>query len=240
MLSERRLHAFTLLGIIGTLGFLLIQAADDETIRAQAQEITGRIEHGLREGSRRMILTRDLPDVLTGPAEVIDARTLRYIDTDLTVRLVGIDICAPDQKATFAGTPWPCADMATAWLVSQTLGRDLQCQRLGRQFDGIINARCAIEGADIAGEAILAGHALVNRTTRPGVPVPLATYIELEDRARAARAGLWSSEFTRPEDFRRRQVNENTAPARPVGIVPLEPNSPEISAVPPIAERVSP
>lgn len=168
-----------------------------------------------------MLLTRDLPDVLTGAAEVIDGRTLRYVDTDLTVQLVGIDICARDQKAMFAGTPWPCADMATAWLVSQTLGRDLQCQRLGRQFDGIINARCAIEGADIAGEAILAGHALVNRTMRPGVPIPLATYIELEDHARGARSGLWSSQFTRPEDLRRWRAGENDTQLRQSGSFPL-------------------
>lgn len=175
-----------------------------------------------------MVLTRDLPDVLTGAAEVLDGRTLRYVDTNLTVQLVGIDICARDQKATFAGTPWPCADMATAWLVSQTLGRDLQCQRLGRQFDGIINARCAIDGADIAGDAILAGHALVDRMTRPGVPVPLTTYIELEDRARAARTGLWSSEFTRPDDLRRQRADSNGTQspqfgARPVLLEPAPP-----------------
>lgn len=81
MLNERRLHAITFLGILGTTGFLFVQAADNETIQAQAQELTGRIEHGLREGSRRMVLTRDLPDVLTGAAEVLDGRTLRYVDT---------------------------------------------------------------------------------------------------------------------------------------------------------------
>lgn len=60
-------------------------------IRAQAQEITGRIEHGLREGSCRLPLTGDLPDVLTKAGEVIDGHTLRYLH-DLTVQLVGIEI----------------------------------------------------------------------------------------------------------------------------------------------------
>lgn len=82
LLYERRFQAITLLGIVGTTGFLLVQAADNEMIHAQAQALTGRIEHGLRESSRRMVLTRDLPETLTGAAEVLNGRTLRRYGLD--------------------------------------------------------------------------------------------------------------------------------------------------------------
>lgn len=73
---------------------MFVQATDNERIQSQLQEFTGRIEHGLREGSRRMLLTHDLADVLIGTAEVLDGRTLRYVDTDLIVQLSHRNLCS--------------------------------------------------------------------------------------------------------------------------------------------------
>lgn len=209
-----RLSAFSYLGIAATLALLAATVYQDEEMRAHATGFTDRIAQVQRDATSGLVPTNELPGVLTGRAEVIDGRTLRYMASDLTVELAGIDVCAAGQSATFEGTPWPCGVMATAWLVSQTLGGDLQCQRLDRRFDGTIVARCAIDGADLAGEAILSGHAVVSAATRAGVPI--ATYRELEERARVARTGLWSSDFARPEDFRRERFEKNAHRVRRV------------------------
>lgn len=204
-----RIGAFSYLGIAFTTAFIAVTAYEDEEMRAHAADVTKRIAQVHRDAPQSLVPTNELPRVLTGRAEVIDGRTLRYVVSGLTVELAGIDVCAAEQTAMFEGTPWPCGLMATAWLVSQTLGRDLQCQRFDRRFDGTIVARCAIDGADLAGEAVLSGHAVVNTSTRAGVP--FATYRELEERARAARTGLWSSEFAMPASFRRERFEENAS-----------------------------
>ena len=43
------------------------------------------------------------------PAPPKSSMDARYVDTDLIVQLVGINICARNQKATFEGTPQPYA-----------------------------------------------------------------------------------------------------------------------------------
>ena len=74
--------------------------------------------------------------------EVLEGVKFRDIETGDVYRLYGIDACAPTQRATLGRQPWPCGVMATAWLVSATLGKWVACARI-LEGDGVIQARCA-------------------------------------------------------------------------------------------------
>lgn len=211
-----RFRTVALIGTACTAAALLAHASRDEDMQAHAQGFAKTIERAQLAINNAVRGTAELPPVLSGTVRVIDGRTLHYLAEDLRVQIAGIEICNQGQLAYFDGTPWPCDTMATAWLVSQTLGRTVDCQRLDRRSDGVIFARCGVDGADIAGEAIVAGHALASNERRGGVP--LDVYRELEDQAREARTGLWSSSFTDPQEVRQARFDDNATQVRQIEI----------------------
>ncbi|GEM_PF-982062 len=152
------------------------------------------------------------PRILRGAARVIDGGTLEYLNPRVTVELAGIDTCDAAQTAHFNGTPWPCGAVATAWLVSQTLGQSVECEILDRLYNGLVIGRCGVKGADIAAEALLAGQAVVEENVKVGIP--LDKYRELEARAKSFRTGIWSSTFTPPDQFRRDRVKDRETEVR--------------------------
>ncbi|AOO85187.1 hypothetical protein BHK69_30990 (plasmid) [Bosea vaviloviae] len=130
--------------------------------------------------------------------EVIEGVKFRDIETGDVYRLYGIDACAPAQRATLGRQPWPCGVMATAWLVSATLGKWIACAKI-HETDGVIQARCASsQHGDLGATMLREGLAVA-------VPVepPLRTYAALEQDARKAYRGLWASRFQMPGEFRR-------------------------------------
>jgi endonuclease YncB( thermonuclease family) len=141
--------------------------------------------------------------------EVIEGVKFRDIETGDVYRLYGIDACAPAQRATLGRQPWPCGVMATAWLVSATLGKWVACARI-HEIDGVIQARCASsQHGDLGATMLREGLAVA-------VPVepPLRTYAALEQDARKAYRGLWASRFQMPGEFRR---NAGAPPAEVEG-----------------------
>ncbi|WID99752.1 nuclease (plasmid) [Bosea vestrisii] len=135
--------------------------------------------------------------------EVMEGVKFRDIETGDVYRLYGIDACAPAQRATLGRQPWPCGVMATAWLVSATLGKWVACAKI-HEIDGVIQARCASsQHGDLGATMLREGLAVA-------VPVepPLRTYAALEQDARKAYRGLWASRFQMPGEFRR-----NAAPS---------------------------
>ncbi|MBX9909325.1 MAG: thermonuclease family protein [Beijerinckiaceae bacterium] len=130
--------------------------------------------------------------------EVIEGVKFRDIETGEVYRLYGIDACAPAQRATLGRQPWPCGVMATAWLVSATLGKWVACSKI-HESHGVIQARCASsQHGDLGATMLREGLAVA-------VPVepPLRTYTALEQDARKAYRGLWASRFQMPGEFRR-------------------------------------
>ncbi len=130
--------------------------------------------------------------------EVIEGVKFRDIETGDVYRLFGIDACAPAQRATLGRQPWPCGVMATAWLVSATLGKWVACARI-HEGDGVIQARCASSQHGDLGAAMLREGLAVAVPVEP----PLRTYAVLEQDARKAYRGLWASRFQMPGEFRR-------------------------------------
>ncbi len=130
--------------------------------------------------------------------EVLEGVKFRDIETGDVYRLYGIDACAPAQRAALGRQPWPCGVMATAWLVSATLGKWVACARI-HESDGMIQARCASSQHGDLGAAMLREGLAVTVTVEP----PLRTYAALEQDARKAYRGLWASRFQMPGEFRR-------------------------------------
>lgn len=130
--------------------------------------------------------------------EVIEGVKFRDIETGDVYRLYGIDACAPAQRAALGRQPWPCGVMATAWLVSATLGKWVACAKLDER-DGVIQARCASSQHGDLGAAMLREGLAVTVPVEP----PLRTYAALEQDARKAYRGLWASRFQMPGEFRR-------------------------------------
>jgi endonuclease YncB( thermonuclease family) len=144
--------------------------------------------------------------VLRGVVQVMDGTTIEYVNPPVTVRLAGIESCASAQSACYNGTLWPCGAFATAWLVSQTLGQSVEREVLSRDNTGVVG-QCNVRGSDIAAEALCAGQAVVSENIVTSIPRD--RYRELEKEAGAARAGIWSSSFFRPQRFPLDRVTQN-------------------------------
>ena len=147
-----------------------------------------------------MLRTALAPALLALSLALPAAAELRVVDGDTlildgtVIRLEGID--APEADQTCNG--WACGKAATEELVEITKGRDISCEGHGRDdFDRLI-ATCRAGGVDIGESLVDKGLALAFRRYSD-------SYVEVEGRARAARAGVWSGRFEAPWDFRARQ-----------------------------------
>ena len=141
---------------------------------------------------------------VTAPMKVrvIDARTFADLQTGEIFRLFAIDVCAIDQSASLDGQPWPCGVVATAWLVRQTLGQWVICNRVQAKPD-VTLARCATSRQpDLTAAMIRAGLAVLIHDSDIAAP---AVYEHLDLEARRNFRGLWRSKFEMPWEFRSQQ-----------------------------------
>lgn len=205
-------RSFSLVATVGIAAVVLYQLGGDERVQKPARGLVHLVDQVRAQAFPGEPNTGE-PRVLRGPARVIDGATIQFLEPAITVNLAGIDVCSASQPAFFEGTPWPCGAVATAWLVSQTLGQSVECEILDRRSDGETIGRCGVNGADIAAEAIVNGHAVVAENA---AGVPVATYRDLENRARTEKRGLWSSTFTRPQEWRYNHVQDRQSEVRQV------------------------
>ena len=132
--------------------------------------------------------------------EVLDGTRFQDIETSTVYRLYGIATCLPGQVARLGRQPWACGTMATAWLVTATLGKWLSCATLQDEA-GERLARCAsADHPDLAGAMVRDGIAV---TLPPTERDPIVrAYVSAERDARKAYRGLWASSFEMPWDYR--------------------------------------
>lgn len=131
---------------------------------------------------------------LAGPFRVSDGDTLaldggRY-------RLQGIDAPERMQTCIVHETLWRCGEAARTALRSLVAMGDVTCE--GNQTDkyGRLLVICRAGGHILNAEMVRQGMAIAY----PGTDVD---YRREEAEARAARRGLWSGTFDRPQDWRR-------------------------------------
>ena len=139
------------------------------------------------------------PDaVLGGRLHVSDGDSLTL--DGVRVRLFGID--APEYRQTCAlvGERHPCGLEAREHLVHLVAGRPVSCawartDRYGRRL-----GRCRAGDTDLNAEMVRSGWAFA-----------YGDYEREEADARAHGRGLWSGEFTRPDEFRREKRERHDA-----------------------------
>lgn len=131
--------------------------------------------------------------LLIGLAVAIDGDTLR-IDGQ-RIRLHGIDAPESRQECRIEQRPYPCGREATAYLAALIAGGTVSCTERDRDRHRRVVAVCTVDGRDIAAVLVEAGQAVA--FTRYS-----NDYLPHQERAQAARAGLWRGEFAMPWDWR--------------------------------------
>ncbi|TFG89079.1 MAG: thermonuclease family protein [Hyphomicrobiales bacterium] len=154
----------------------------------------------------------DAQDRIAGVASVIDGDTIEIHGT--RIRLHGID--APEsaqQCLDAAGKQWRCGQKASLALADRIGGAPVTCRRTDTDQYGRGVAICHKDTADLNAWMVEEGWAVAyQRYSRD--------YVALEEQARAAGKGIWSSRFVMPWDWRRGQRIVDTPPqsqARPEG-----------------------
>lgn len=134
---------------------------------------------------------------IRGRASVTDGDSLEIRGE--RIRLHGIDaVEARQQCRDRSGRSWPCGRRAAFALEDAIGGRTVICRVRDHDDYGRVVARCTAGDTDLAAEMVSRGYAIVLR--RYG-----REYVPLEDRARAARVGIWDGEFERPGAWRASQ-----------------------------------
>lgn len=133
-------------------------------------------------------------ETVSGQVKVIDGDSLEVAGR--RVRLFGIDAPEATQKCDRSGESWACGE-ASAEQLKGLIGSDsVTCEGSERDTYGRLLAVCRIAGVDINQAMVAGGWATAFRRYSED-------YVGEEMRARAAKTGLWGSNFMAPEDYRR-------------------------------------
>ena len=144
----------------------------------------------------------------SGPADsggdiVAPANAARIADGDsidvgrLRMRLDGIDAPELVQQCNDAsGRAYECGQTSATALADLVRDKPLRCVRHGIDQFGRILAVCSAGGTDINAAMVASGNAVAYRGD-------YLAYVPNEERAKAAKKGLWAGSFTIPRDYRR-------------------------------------
>jgi endonuclease YncB( thermonuclease family) len=134
---------------------------------------------------------------LTGIARVIDGDTIEVRGTH--IRLNGID--APESKQTCEanGQSYACGEQATEALIVLLGARPVQCTERGKDRYQRIIATCQVDSTDIGAWMVEHGWAVAYRKYS-------LEFVSAEDRAHAAKLGIWAGTFDMPENWRRQKA----------------------------------
>jgi len=134
------------------------------------------------------------------------------------VRLFGIDAPEFDQTCKRNGGSWPCGPEAADRLSRLVTGREVRCKAINTDDYGRAVSRCTVGTTDINAAMVESGYALAYRHYS-------TDYVAAEERAKAAKRGLWSGTFEAPRAHRleergvtvSRVVRRAKPAARPAG-----------------------
>ena len=143
---------------------------------------------------------------VSGRATAVTGSLLRVNGT--LVELTGIEAPGPKHPCLKAnGRRWSCATSAANALQRLVRGETVSCEISGRTDAGRAAGSCKIADRDIAGELVRNGHVFA----ADGM---FNAYAGDEEKAQAAKLGLWQGETVRPKEWRERAWEEakRTAP----------------------------
>lgn len=132
----------------------------------------------------------DVPNSVTGPAEVRDGDSL--VIGKHRVRLYGIDAPEREQNCQKNNQRWTCGRAAQRHLARIIGNHDVECTVIKRdRFDRLL-ARCRAGRRDLNRQMI-----------RDGMAVRFGKeYQEEERQARRDKDGVWNSKFQKPRQWR--------------------------------------
>jgi endonuclease YncB( thermonuclease family) len=133
---------------------------------------------------------------ISGAVRVGDGDSLEIGQT--RIRLHGIDAVELAQHCKDGlGRDYSCGEEAARTLQDLVRGRTVRCdERHGIDQYGRVTAVCTADGLDINAAMVESGFALAYRQHS-------LAYVANEERAKAARRGLWAGSFEMPWDYRR-------------------------------------
>lgn len=134
------------------------------------------------------------PTLITGVAKVIDGDTLEVGGKRL--RLHGIDAPESLQSCERAGKSYHCGQAATKALSDKISHQPLSCKQLDVDRYKRIVAVCFLGEIDVNQWMVSQGWALAYRKYSKD-------YINSEQAARLAKAGMWAGQFVEPWKWRR-------------------------------------
>jgi endonuclease YncB( thermonuclease family) len=125
------------------------------------------------------------------------------------VRLFGIDAPEFDQVCRRNGVPWSCGAEAADRLSRLVTGRGVRCTVVNADDYGRAVSRCNVGATDVNAAMVESGFALAYRRYS-------SDYVAAEERARAAKRGLWSGTFETPREHRLEEREETAQRTRRV------------------------
>ena len=141
---------------------------------------------------------------LTGTAFVIDGDTITISGNK--IRLSGIDTPEKNQTCRKAGITWRCGYEATETLRDWTYTKEVRCIGDTKDRYGRLIANCFVDGYNFNARLVYEGLALAYRKYSK-------QYVPEEDKARAAKRGMWAGEFVPPWDWRKgKRLDQEDAP----------------------------
>ena len=132
-------------------------------------------------------------EAVTGTATVIDGDTLEVAGRQFN--LYGADAPELDQTCQWPNKTIPCGDVARTALMDLVAGVEVTCEPHSKDPDGGWLAYCSADGFDLGQNMVHTGWALVARHYS-------SRHSSTEERAKAAKRGLWKGQFTAPRDWR--------------------------------------
>ncbi len=129
--------------------------------------------------------------LIRGAAHVVDGDSLNIGRT--RIRLVGIDAPEGRQTCKRGGRDWDCGEDARRQLSQLVGGQTVSCRVRDRDKHARALAVCSTAREPNLNAAMVAS----------GFGVSYGGYRREENEARAAKRGLWASEFQNPRDWRR-------------------------------------
>lgn len=134
--------------------------------------------------------TRDI----VGSAYVIDGDTIDI--RRVRIRLYGVDAPEASQQCTnAAGRAYSCGRISTRALDDMVRGKTVRCEQLDTDRYRRAVAICTANGLELNAALVEEGLAVAYRQYSH-------RYVQNEDRARAARRGLWAGSFEVPGEYR--------------------------------------
>lgn len=131
-------------------------------------------------------------------------------------RIWGIDAPEKAQNCTRDGKDWACGEWSKQMLAADMAKGRVACEAVDRDRYNRIVALCRVDGVDLAEAQIKRGAAVAySQYTK--------RYVPFEQKAKAARKGVWGAEMVNPSDYRRGKTATKApaAAAAPASATPV-------------------